>query len=171
MLWDVDGVLTNGDIHISAEGECFKTFNVKDGVAVALLRIHGVKTGVLSGKSSPALTTRCKQLGLDVIKTGIHNKISALSEICKELSLTPEQVAYVGDDIIDLQVIKRVGLSFAPVDAHPLVLDSVDHVTICKGGSGVAREAAETLLSTFGFTTESMYQPLVDEWDSTPVVQ
>lgn len=171
MLWDVDGVLTNGDIFISAEGESFKQFNVKDGVAVALLAKHGVKTGVLSGKQSPALSKRCEQLGLDIVMTGIHNKIAALSAICKELSITPKQVAYIGDDVIDLEVMRHVALTFAPADAHMLIKNEADVVTQASGGSGVAREAAEHLLMSRGLSMDEVYKPLMDAWNATVVVQ
>ena len=171
MLWDVDGVLTNGDIFISDEGECFKQFNVKDGVAVALLAKHGVKTGVLSGKQSPALSKRCEQLGLDIVRTGIHNKMAALAVICKELAITPEQVAYIGDDVIDLEVMRQVALTFAPLDAHDLVKDEAHYITESKGGRGVAREAAERLLMGRGLSLTEVYQPLMDTWNATEVVQ
>jgi len=171
MLWDVDGVLTNGDIFISDAGECFKQFNVKDGVSVALLKKHDIKTGVLSGKRSASLAKRCEQLGLDIIKTGIHNKISALDEICQSLNICQHQVAYIGDDVIDLEVMRSVGVTFAPADAHELVLAVADHVTVSLGGRGVAREAAEILLGNTGLSLEAMYQPLMDEWNSTEVVQ
>jgi 3-deoxy-D-manno-octulosonate 8-phosphate phosphatase (KDO 8-P phosphatase) len=171
MLWDVDGVLTKGDIYISEAGEFFKQFNVKDGVSVALLKKHNIKTGVLSGKKSASLTKRCKQLGLDIIQTGIHNKIAALNEICDSLSIIPNEVAYIGDDVIDLQVMRTVGVTFAPADAHRIILDVADHVTVSKGGEGVAREAAEILLTNSGLTLEAMYKPLMDDWNNTEVVQ
>lgn len=171
MLWDVDGVLTNGDIYISDIGECFKQFNVKDGVAVALLKKHGIKTGVLSGKHSSSLTKRCEQLDLDIIKTGIHNKMSALNDICAYLNISLNQIAYIGDDVIDFKVMQSVGLTFAPADAHSLIINVADHITIAAGGKGVAREAAEILLSHSGYSIESMYKPLLDDWNNLEVVQ
>lgn len=171
MLCDVDGVLTNGDIFISGEGESFKQFNVKDGVAVALLKKHGVKTGVLSGKKSPALTKRCEQVGLDIVVTGVHNKIAALKSICEQLSLSVEQVAYIGDDVIDLEVMRTVALTFAPADSHTLVKKVADKITTSSGGCGVAREAAELLLAGRGLSLEQAYQPLMDSWNATEVVQ
>ena len=171
MLWDVDGVLTNGDIFISAEGESFKQFNVKDGVAVALLAKHNIKTGVISGKRSDALSKRCSELGLDIVMTGIHNKIAALNSLCHDLDLLPEQIAYIGDDVIDLEVMRKVGLTFAPYDGHTLVKGEADFVTDAMGGCGVAREAAERLLIGRGMTLAEVYKPLMDEWNMTEVIQ
>jgi 3-deoxy-D-manno-octulosonate 8-phosphate phosphatase (KDO 8-P phosphatase) len=171
MLWDVDGVLTNGDIYITEAGESFKQFNVKDGVAVALLAKHSIKTGVLSGKRSFALSKRCEQLDLDIVMTGIHNKIATLKTICSTLGITPLQIAYIGDDIIDLEVMKNVGITYAPADAHVLVKQVADIITKSVGGKGVAREAAEDLLLRRGLTLDQAYQPLIKAWNETKVVQ
>jgi len=171
VLFDVDGVLTNGDIYIDGSGECFKQFNVKDGVSVALLKIHGVKTGVISGKHSDALITRCQQLNFDVVVTGCHNKIAALSDIAKEQGVLNNQIAFVGDDVIDLTVLASCGLSCAPADAHELVKNKVEFITSAIGGGGVAREVAEHILCNRGMSLEEVYQPLMDQWNSIKVVQ
>ncbi|WP_353742442.1 HAD-IIIA family hydrolase [Pseudomonas fluorescens] len=171
VLFDVDGVLTDGTLHIGAEGEVFKSFNAKDGVAVALLRAHGVRCGIISGKASPALDFRARQLKFDLVVTGCHDKLSAYVELKRDFGLEDGQVAFVGDDVIDLPVMQKVGISYAPADAHCLVLSQANHITRAVGGKGVAREVAEHLLLLGGLTLDAAYQPLLDEWSRHAVQQ
>lgn len=165
VLFDVDGVLTDGTLHIGSDGEVVKNFNAKDGVAVALLRAHGIRSGIISGKTSAALDYRARQLKLDLVVTGCHDKLSAYTDIKNELGLTDEQIVFVGDDVIDLPVMQRVGVSYAPADAHSLVLRQACHVTRANGGQGVAREVAEHLLLLGGLGLEAAYRPLLTEWN------
>ncbi|MNZ36691.1 3-deoxy-D-manno-octulosonate 8-phosphate phosphatase KdsC [compost metagenome] len=165
VLFDVDGVLTDGSLHIGTDGEIFKSFNAKDGVAVALLRAHGIRSGIISGKASPALDYRARQLKLDLAVTGCHDKLTAYADLKRELGLKDEQVVFVGDDVIDLPVMMQVGLSYAPADAHSLVLRQANHVTHASGGQGVAREVAEHLLQLGGLDLDAAYQPLLAEWN------
>lgn len=164
VLFDVDGVLTDGALHIGADGEVLKSFNAKDGVAVALLRAHGIRSGIISGKASPALDYRARQLKLDLAVTGCHDKLSAYSDLKRELGLDDAQIVFVGDDVIDLPVMQQVGLSYAPADAHSLVLHQASHVTRSSGGQGVAREVAEHLLQLGGINLDAAYRPLLSEW-------
>ncbi len=151
ILFDVDGVMTDGSIYIDLHGESFKKFNVKDGLAIELLRSHGIKTGVVSGKASKALSERCEKLGFDFVVTGCKNKLPRVRAICNELGITLEQVAFVGDDVLDLPVMQVCALSFAPSDAHQLVLQQASYITQAAGGYGVVREVADKiLLSRFG---------------------
>lgn len=165
VLFDVDGVLTDGSLNISDNGELFKTFNAKDGVAVALLHAHGIKSGVVSGKSSKALDFRINQLGFDIRITGCHDKKSACEEIIKIYSLNYHQLVFVGDDIIDLPIMQKCAVSYAPADAHPLVRDQATHTVRALGGKGVAREVAEHILKSGGMTLESSYAPLLSSWN------
>ena len=146
VLFDVDGVMTDGSIYIDAHGESFKKFNVKDGLAIELLHSHGIKTGVVSGKASAALTERCEKLCFDYIITGCKNKLPRVEAICNELGITLEQVAFVGDDVLDLPVMQVCGASFAPSDAHLLVLQQASYITQAAGGYGVVREVADKIL-------------------------
>ncbi|WP_237057874.1 KdsC family phosphatase [Microbulbifer sediminum] len=171
VLFDVDGVLTNGYLSIASEGEIFKQFNVKDGVAVALLKSHGIKTGVISGKKSAALDFRCDQLGLDVVVTGCEDKLVAAEKIVSAMSITSSQVAFVGDDIIDLSAMMFAGISFAPADAHALAKRRADVTLESIGGGGVAREVAEYILFQRGLSLEEMYQPLLESKEKVEVVQ
>lgn len=157
VLFDVDGVLTDGGLYVGPDGEIFKKFNAKDGVAVALLKTHGIQVGVISGKASKALDFRIKQLDFDHSITGCSNKLSALEVLLERIELGFDQVAFVGDDIIDIPVMKKVGLSIAPADAHELAIKAAHHVTLTKGGKGVARESAEFVLRKSGLSLSDMY--------------
>ncbi|MAM58884.1 MAG: 3-deoxy-D-manno-octulosonate 8-phosphate phosphatase [Salinicola sp.] len=163
VLFDVDGVLTDGTLLIGPEGEALKPFNVRDGVAIGLLRQHGIKSGVLSAKSSQPLMTRATQLGMDVIKIGFSRKLEAIQQIAEEQGIAADRIAFAGDDVIDIPVMREVAAAYAPADAHPLVLDAADYVTKAEGGRGVAREIAEDLLSARGLDLAGMYAHLLGD--------
>ncbi len=171
VLFDVDGVLTDGTLYIDDAGEAYKPFNAKDGVAVSLLKHHGIKSGVVSGKSSPALLNRVSQLRMDVVKTGCSEKVEAVREVVRELGLTMPEVCFVGDDIIDYHVMNEVGVSFSPSDAHPLILECAQYVTKSPGGRGVAREVAENILSAHGQTLHEMYYFMMTKGELHDVAQ
>jgi 3-deoxy-D-manno-octulosonate 8-phosphate phosphatase (KDO 8-P phosphatase) len=163
VLFDVDGVLTDGTLFIGSDGEKCKSFNAKDGVAVALLKKHKIMVGVISGKTSKALDYRIRQLNFDFAITGCNDKLNALNEIMESSSLNPSQIAFVGDDVIDIPIMKKVVLGIAPSDAHQLVIDCANHITKSKGGDGVAREIAEFILSNAGLSLSEMYTGLFDD--------
>lgn len=171
VLFDVDGVLTDGSLVFSKDGEVLKKFNVRDGLAVALLRAHGIRVGVLSGKSSGPLDYRVTQLGLDVAISGRLDKLEALRGIVESESVEYSAVAYVGDDVPDLPLAGRVGIFYAPSDAHLLVRKRADHVLTMRGGYGAGREAAEHLLMSSGMTLEEAYAPLIEQWERFDAVQ
>jgi len=165
VLFDVDGVLTDGTLLIGPEGEALKPFNVRDGVAVGLLRQYGIKSGVLSAKSSQPLITRATQLGMDVIKIGFSHKLEAIRQIAEEQGIAADRIAFAGDDIIDIPVMREVAAAYAPADAHPLVLAAADYVMKTRGGRGVAREIAEDLLFARGLNLADMYAHMLDDGD------
>ncbi len=171
VLFDVDGVLTDGTLYIDGLGEAYKPFNAKDGVAVSLLKHHGIKSGVVSGKASPALLNRVGQLKMDVVKTGCLEKVAAVQEIVSELGLHMSEVCFVGDDIIDYHVMNAVGVSFSPCDAHPLILECAHYVTRCPGGRGVAREVSESLLTAHGHSLQGMYSFMLKKGELHDVTQ
>lgn len=171
VLFDVDGVLTDGLLHVTADGEFMKSFHAHDGVAVALLRAHGIRMGILSGKHSGALTWRAAQLGVDVLVTGCDDKAVGYADIKVRQRLGDHEIAYVGDDVNDLAVIERVGVSYAPADAHRLVRARVDHVVRRAGGRGVAREVAEHLLTGAGLSLDDAYRPLLETGSGHDVIQ
>ena len=160
VLFDVDGVLTDGTLWVDANGEVIKGFNVKDGVAVALLQKHGILVGVVSGKASAALDFRIQQLQFDVAITGCSDKLSATKHWLKQQGLSMALTAFVGDDIIDIPTMSEVGCAYAPADAHTLALATADFVTQAKGGQGVAREVAEHILLQQGISLSTMYADL-----------
>jgi len=162
VLFDVDGVLTDGSIYTNEYGEMFKQFNVKDGLAIELLHSHGIKTGIVSGKCSEALKSRAKSLGFNYQITGVKNKLPAVEEICKELSISLSNVAFIGDDILDIPVMDKCGLSACPNDAHELVFLSSTWILRQCGGQGVAREFSDKLLLSKGLTLIEAYRPLIN---------
>lgn len=165
LLLDVDGVLTDGSVIVDGQSEIVKAFNVRDGLAIALLRAHGIRTGVLSGKSSAPLDYRIRQLGIDFAVTGKLHKREGLAEILRQAAVEPAAVAYVGDDVVDLPLAGTVGAFYAVEDAHHLVRSAADHVLAAPGGRGAAREAAEHILITGGLTLKEAYAPLMDSWE------
>lgn len=164
VLFDVDGVMTDGSIYITDIGEYFKSFNVKDGLSIELLRSHNILTGVISGKASPALTKRCEQLGFDEIVTGCKNKLPALDVICNKYQVIYEQIAFLGDDVLDLPIFEKVGLSVAPMDAHSLALEGADVVCQSKGGHGMVREFTDAFLQNkLNLPLSDIYKPMLDK--------
>jgi 3-deoxy-D-manno-octulosonate 8-phosphate phosphatase (KDO 8-P phosphatase) len=150
VLSDVDGVLTDGRLFYGPQGEAWKAFHVRDGLAFKLAQRAGLKVGVMSARGGPALERRVRELGLDVVITNREDKASAYAQFLDEHGARVEHVAYLGDDLVDLPVLLRCGLSFAPADAAPEVKDRVDHLLVTPGGSGAVREMVEWLLRARG---------------------
>lgn len=156
--------MTDGSIYMSEQGELIKAFNVKDGLAIELLRVHGIRTGVISGKASAALNGRCHQLAFDVVETGCKNKLPKLKEICSKYSLELAEVAFCGDDVLDVPIMEKCGLSAIPSDAHELALDSASWISNCKGGHGFVRDFVDNLLiSQLNKSLSDIYAPLLDK--------
>jgi 3-deoxy-D-manno-octulosonate 8-phosphate phosphatase (KDO 8-P phosphatase) len=154
LLMDVDGVLTDGRlINVpAAEGGVFesKAFDSQDGIALQWLTWHGIETGVISGRVSAATDARARQVGMRYVYQGHIEKIPILEEIRAAAGLAPEQIAYCGDDLTDIVVMRRVGLAFAPANARPEVQRAAHHVTQAEGGRGAVREICELLLQAQG---------------------
>ena len=147
LLPDVDGVMTDGRLYYTGEGETIKVFHVRDGLGIKLAQRAGLKVGILSGRRSPALARRARDLELDTLIQGRDDKETAFEEFLGVWRTTPDRVAYVGDDLQDLPVIERVALSFAPADAVEAVRQRVDRVLSARGGQGAVRELVELLLA------------------------
>jgi len=143
---DVDGVLTDGGLYYSAEGMVMKKFNVKDGMGVVRLKKAGLLTGIISTDNSDIIKSRAKRLKMDFAVTGTWNKKEEMINLCRKYGYTMENVAFIGDDVNDLEIIKNVGFSAAPADAVPEILEIVDYICSQKGGEGVFRELAELVL-------------------------
>ncbi len=143
---DVDGVLTNGQIIYDSQETEYKSFNVKDGMAVKLLQSIGIKTALISGANSTATHCRAKTLSINECYTGVEDKCKKLEEIQNKLGIKPEQTLYIGDDINDLNVRKRVSLFVTPKDSNYLVRKEADIKSNKKGGYGVLRDICDIIL-------------------------
>ncbi len=150
LLFDVDGVLTDGKVLIHADGSESKQFAIKDGIGIVVAQRQGLLTGVLSGRSSAATVHRARQLGMAIVHESVTTKIETYAEILADRGLRDEEVAYMGDDLQDLPVLARAGLSAAPADAAREVRERVDWVSRARGGEGAARELVELVLRAQG---------------------
>jgi 3-deoxy-D-manno-octulosonate 8-phosphate phosphatase (KDO 8-P phosphatase) len=148
-LFDVDGVLTDGRVILGADDE-YKCFDIKDGHGLRMLARHGVATGIITGRSSAAVTRRAQELGIEHVHQGCKEKLPFFHTLLAQLGLTPVQVAYMGDDWMDLPVMLQAGLAVAVHDAHALVRQHAHWVTPSGGGRGAARELAELLVYARG---------------------
>lgn len=150
LLLDVDGVLTDGTIIYNDEGVETKVFNVKDGLGIRLLKLGGIDVGIATGRTSDALIHRCRNLGITHIFQGLRDKTVILENVCRQVGVSENEIAFAGDDLLDIAIMKRVGLAFAVADAHPAVMDVSHAVCSAKGGRGAVREIAEYLLTMQG---------------------
>jgi 3-deoxy-D-manno-octulosonate 8-phosphate phosphatase (KDO 8-P phosphatase) len=150
ILFDVDGVLTDGRVLVYSDGTESKSFAIRDGIALVWAQRSNVKVGLLSARYSPTTTHRAAQLGITLIYQGVPSKLEAYQRILEAERLSDENVAYMADDIVDLAVLGRAGFSCAPADAVPEVRSRVDWVSRCNGGDGAARELVELILRTQG---------------------
>jgi 3-deoxy-D-manno-octulosonate 8-phosphate phosphatase (KDO 8-P phosphatase) len=150
LLLDVDGVLTDGSIIYNDKGVETKIFNVKDGFGIRLLMNAGTNVGIITGRRSEVLYHRCKNLGINLIFDGIQNKAATLDDIIKKTDLPAHKIAFMGDDLPDLTLFKKVGFSIATADAHEALRKTADMVTHQKGGKGAVREVCEKILQTKG---------------------
>ena len=146
LIMDVDGVLSDGGIFISAEGEAFKRFDIKDGLGISLWHRMGFKTAIITGRSSAIVEKRAAELGISEVRQGQSNKRIAYAELKRELGLTDEEIAYIGDDLIDLPVLQQAGLAVAVADAAPEAKLMSHYVTAHNGGHGAVRETVEFML-------------------------
>ncbi len=144
---DVDGVLTDGSIVYTSGGVESKAFHVQDGLGIRLAMEKGLRVGLITGRRSEVVERRARELGITDLYQGSLDKASVLDEIEAVYDLKDEQVAYMGDDILDLPVLRRVGFSAAPANAHPAVLQAVDFVTGNTGGNGAVREMIDYILA------------------------
>lgn len=158
LLLDVDGVMTNGSIIWDANGVETKAFNVKDGHGIKLLQRADIQVGIITGRNSAVVSLRAKELGIEILHQGSLKKLDSYNQIKQQTGLEDHQIAYIGDDLIDIPVLKRVGFSAAPADAVAEVLERVEHVTSANGGCGAVRELCDLLLKA-----SSKWQQLVQD--------
>lgn len=149
-LFDVDGVMTDGTLFVSGQGESFKPFNILDGLGLKLLKSSGVATGILTGRSSAAVSARAGELEIDHLIQGANDKLRAYIDLQQQLGLDDEQICYMGDDLPDLPVLRRCGLALSPPGAVDEVRSEVHFVTRTRGGKGAVREACELIMRAQG---------------------
>lgn len=145
LLLDVDGVMTDGTIYLDSEGRETKAFNIYDGSGIHHIKRFGVQVGIITGRESKIVSIRAKELGITEVHQKILNKIKVYEKILSKYGLKDEETAYMGDDVIDLPVLERVGLSVSVPNAHPEVIKKVDWVTRKEGGRGAVRELTDLL--------------------------
>ncbi len=150
VVFDVDGVLTDGRLYYTQDGETLKAFHVRDGVALKLLPDMGIEVAIVSAKDSPMLACRMAELGIHQYFPGTKDKLKTVKNIATSLELEAAQVAYVGDDMVDLHAMAWCGVSFAPEDAYHYVHDRADLTIPVAGGQGVARYVADLILTAQG---------------------
>lgn len=165
ILLDVDGVLTDGGLYLANGGEELKRFDVKDGAGIVLARRAGLAVGLITGKTSEIVSRRASELGLFPVRQGALDKMRPFAEILAETGVEAQEVGYIGDDVLDLPVLRRVGVSACPADAHPLVRREVDLVLSASGGRGAVREFIDRVLEARGLlrdTEEALWEVTED---------
>lgn len=157
LILDVDGILTNGTLYYGPDGLELKGFNIYDGLGIKLLQKTGITVAVISAKKSDALIRRLKEINIQHAYLAQEEKISAYEELKQTLKLNDDEIAYMGDDLPDLPVLRRVGFSICVPKAPAVIQEHVDFITKKKGGKGAVRELAEFLMKSQG-TYETVIQ-------------
>jgi 3-deoxy-D-manno-octulosonate 8-phosphate phosphatase (KDO 8-P phosphatase) len=150
MIFDVDGVMTDGSLTYDANGEATKTFYVLDGLGIQLLQRTGVQTAIISARQSPIVVTRAKDLGINHVYQGIHDKRVAFAKLLEATGATVEQCGYIGDDVIDLPLLSKVGFAVTVPTGHPEVQHRAHYVTRAPGGRGAVREVCDMVMRAQG---------------------
>ena len=150
MVFDVDGILTDGKLLFGPEGEIIKVFHVLDGQGFRLLEKAGIKVAIITARQSPMVQKRAEDLGVEHVYMGAHDKRRAFSALLEKTGFTPADCGYIGDDLIDLPVLLQVGFSASVPNAHSEVRNRVDYVTHTEGGYGAAREICDLILKAQG---------------------
>jgi len=150
VIFDVDGVLTDGGLYFDDDGRQYKRFHSRDGHGLRMLGDAELQTAILTGRRSGVVEHRARELHVDHVIQGQREKLPAFVELCTRLGLAAGQTAYMGDDVLDLPVMRRCGLALAVADAHPLVRHHAHWLSRCNGGGGAVREACEFILRAQG---------------------
>ena len=150
ILSDVDGVMTDGGIHILDDGQQLVKFHIRDGMGVRLWREAGKRFGIVTGRKLESIRRRAADLWLDIIRLGIDDKLPAVDELAAEFGITREQICFIGDDLLDRESIRAVGLGVAVADAVEDVRHSAKYITSVPGGQGAVREVVELILKNTG---------------------
>jgi len=156
VIFDVDGVMTDGSLFMGDDGQEYKAFNSLDGHGMRMLQDGGVNAAIITGRSSNVVEHRMKDLGISLVYQGYRDKIPAYEALMGEIGLTPEQVAYVGDDVVDLPIMTRVGFAIAVQGAHPYVKKHAHWITQNHGGRGAVRDVCELMLEARGLLSQTL---------------
>lgn len=155
VAFDIDGVMTDGGLHYSDDGHEFKTFNVQDGLGIVLLKRVGIEVAIITGRNSGVVSHRAADLGVSHVYQGVGNKRDVAAQLLEKLGLDWSELAFMGDDLIDLPAMVHAGLTIAPANARPIVKERVHTITEAAGGQGAVREAIEFILSAQGKLDEA----------------
>ena len=150
VAFDVDGILTDGGLYLSDSGEEFKRFNTLDGHGLKMLKASGVELAIITGRTSRCVELRARNLGITRLYQGVENKLAAMQSLLAELKLAPEAAAFMGDDVVDLPVMRRVGLALSVPAAPQVVRDHAHYVSQREAGHGAVREVCELILGAQG---------------------
>lgn len=161
-IFDIDGVLTDGSVHVTESGEQLRSFNVRDGYALKSAIAHGYKVAIISGGTSESVIFRMKYLGINEIHLGVDDKKQTLRYIMEKLGFTGKQILYVGDDLPDIPVMKNVGLAVCPADAVEEVKTIAHYICSKKGGEGCVREIIEKVMKVQGTWPDFINELLPD---------
>jgi 3-deoxy-D-manno-octulosonate 8-phosphate phosphatase (KDO 8-P phosphatase) len=159
MIFDVDGILTDGKLLFGPEGETIKIFHVLDGHGIRLLQQSGIQTAIISARQSPMVMQRAQELGIEHVWLGMQDKLAAFAALLDKTGLTPADCGYIGDDVIDLPILSRAGFSASVPNGHADVRSRVDHVTKASGGNGAVREICDLILQA-----QDKYLPLMESY-------
>ena len=161
-IFDVDGVLTDGSFLIGDDGQQYKSFYTKDGQGLRMLQDSGIIVGIITGRTSNVVAIRMKELGVEHVYQGQRDKVSAFENMLEKVGVDKEEVAYVGDDVIDLPVMRRVGLSIAVRDAEPVVKQYAHWITSRHGGKGAVRDVCEFIMQQQDSLNAALHKYLND---------
>lgn len=150
VAFDVDGVMTDGGLYLSDSGDEFKRFNSLDGHGIKMLRASGVEVAIITGRTSRCVEMRAKNLGITHVYQGVERKLEAMVDLLAKVNLPRDAAAYMGDDVVDLCVMRHVGLAIGVPDSPQVVKDYCHYVTKRAGGHGAVREACELIMSAQG---------------------
>lgn len=150
LICDVDGVFSDGLVYMGNQGEELKTFHTRDGYGIKALMSAGIEIAIITGRQSKIVENRMTALGISLIYQGQDDKLKAYADICEKLNIAPEHTGYIGDDLIDLPVMEKVGLKVCVADGHPLLVKRANYVTHIKGGHGAVREVCDLVLEARG---------------------
>ncbi len=156
VIFDVDGVLTDGRLYVTEDGKEIKSFHSRDGHGMKMLQSNGVQIGIITGRTSSIVSHRMVELGVEHVYQGKRDKVPAYLELMAKLGFAAEEAAYVGDDVVDLPVMRRVGLAIATQDAHPFVKQHAHWQTPNRGGHGAARDVCELIMEGHGVLQDTL---------------